>query len=136
MQLVLHADWHEVWHSPQPPLLTVFLSIVVLSVLICFIVVYPPSIKQVIFLEIISHHACFGKCFLCLMSCFSSSCRLKNFSFSNAKYAAYGAACNRGHKSGHTANAHCEIHRSRNQNSKQYQSIYRPCSHSPKYSTA
>ena len=24
VQDVLQADWHDVWHSPQPPFLTVF----------------------------------------------------------------------------------------------------------------
>ncbi len=37
VQLVLHADWQEVWHSPHPPFLTVFCSFFVFRVLICFI---------------------------------------------------------------------------------------------------
>lgn len=39
---VLQADWHEVWHSPQPPLAIVFFKTAVFKVLICFIVC-PPS---------------------------------------------------------------------------------------------
>jgi len=36
-QLVLQADWQEVWHSPQPPFLALSQRLRVLSVLICFI---------------------------------------------------------------------------------------------------
>jgi hypothetical protein len=35
-QEVLHADWQEVWHAPQPPVFRVFLRSRVLSVLILF----------------------------------------------------------------------------------------------------
>ena len=36
-QLVLQADWQEVWHSPQPPFLALSHRLRVLSVLICSI---------------------------------------------------------------------------------------------------
>jgi hypothetical protein len=39
VQLVLHADWQEVWHSPQPPLVMLFFSVLEVSVLTCFIVI-------------------------------------------------------------------------------------------------
>ena len=29
VQEVLHADWQEVWHSPQPPFFTVFCKLFV-----------------------------------------------------------------------------------------------------------
>ena len=41
VQDVLHADWQEVWHSPQPPFFTVFCSFVVFKVLMCFIMNSP-----------------------------------------------------------------------------------------------
>lgn len=41
VQDVLHADWQEVWHSPQPPWEALSLSEPLFNVLICFIV-YPP----------------------------------------------------------------------------------------------
>ena len=37
VQLVLQADWHEVWHLPQPPLAAVSLRLALLTVLMCFI---------------------------------------------------------------------------------------------------
>jgi len=37
-QLVLQADWQEVWHSPQPPFLALSHRFRVSMVLICFIV--------------------------------------------------------------------------------------------------
>ena len=37
VQLVLHADWHDVWHSPQPPLTTVLFIVFCVKVLILFI---------------------------------------------------------------------------------------------------
>jgi hypothetical protein len=40
-QEVLHADWQEVWHSPQPPVLRVLFRSRVLSVLILFMVTTP-----------------------------------------------------------------------------------------------
>ena len=39
-QLVLHADWQEVWHSPHPPFFWLAQRLRVLIVLICFILVY------------------------------------------------------------------------------------------------
>ena len=36
VQDVLHADWHDVWHSPHPPLFTVLFSVCVFNVLMCF----------------------------------------------------------------------------------------------------
>ena len=36
MQDVLHADWQDVWHSPQPPFFNVFCKDFVFRVLICF----------------------------------------------------------------------------------------------------
>ena len=40
-QDVLQADWQEVWHSPQPPLLTVLVISLVSIVLILFMVIPP-----------------------------------------------------------------------------------------------
>jgi len=37
VQLVLQADWHDVWHLPQPPLAAVSLRLALLTVLMCFI---------------------------------------------------------------------------------------------------
>ena len=39
VQDVLHADWHDVWHSPHPPFFTVLFNVCVFNVLICFIVI-------------------------------------------------------------------------------------------------
>jgi len=36
-QLVLQADWQEVWHSPQPPFFALSQRFLVSRVLICFI---------------------------------------------------------------------------------------------------
>jgi hypothetical protein len=36
-QLVLHADWQEVWHSPQPPFFALWQRLRVFNVLILFI---------------------------------------------------------------------------------------------------
>ena len=44
-QDVLQADWQEVWHSPQPPLLTVLVISLVSIVLILFMVI-PPKINS------------------------------------------------------------------------------------------
>ena len=41
VQEVLHADWQEAGHSPQPPLRRVFFSISLLTVLILFAIVHP-----------------------------------------------------------------------------------------------
>jgi len=38
-QLVLQADWQEVWHSPQPPFSMLFSMSLVFKVMICFIAV-------------------------------------------------------------------------------------------------
>ena len=43
-QLVLQADWQEVWHSPQPPFLALSQRLRVLMVLICFMIKLPPLI--------------------------------------------------------------------------------------------
>ena len=37
VQDVLHADWQDVWHSPQPPFFMLFFSVLALSVFTCFI---------------------------------------------------------------------------------------------------
>jgi hypothetical protein len=37
-QLVLQADWQDVWHSPQPPFFALWQRLSVLIVLICSIV--------------------------------------------------------------------------------------------------
>jgi hypothetical protein len=37
VQLVLHADWQDVWHSPQPDLARSFLETGALMVFMCFI---------------------------------------------------------------------------------------------------
>ena len=39
-QLVLQADWQEVWHSPQPPFFALSQRLRVSTVLICFIEVF------------------------------------------------------------------------------------------------
>ena len=44
VQEVLHADWQEVWHSPQPPFFTVFCNLFVFKVLMCFIIEMLPPI--------------------------------------------------------------------------------------------
>jgi hypothetical protein len=36
-QEVLQADWHEVWHSPQPPFFALFLRSLVCKVFMRFI---------------------------------------------------------------------------------------------------
>ena len=36
VQDVLHADWQDVWHSPQPPFLIVFCNLLVFNVFTCF----------------------------------------------------------------------------------------------------
>src|SRR5690554_411565 len=41
---VLQADWHEVWHSPQPPSTRVLCRAVLLSVLMCFFILPPPCL--------------------------------------------------------------------------------------------
>lgn len=38
-QLVLQADWQEVWHSPHPPFAALLQRLRVSIVLMCFIVV-------------------------------------------------------------------------------------------------
>lgn len=38
---VLHADWHDVWHSPHPPFFTVSFKFFVVSVCIRFITILP-----------------------------------------------------------------------------------------------
>jgi len=38
---VLQADWHDVWHSPHPPLTIVFFIVLFVSVLILFILDTP-----------------------------------------------------------------------------------------------
>ena len=40
-QLVLQADWQEVWHSPQPPFLALSQRLRVSRVLILFMIVTP-----------------------------------------------------------------------------------------------
>ena len=52
-QLVLQADWQDVWHSPQPPFFALSQRLRVLIVLICFIV--KASVKFNIFLVL--YHA-------------------------------------------------------------------------------
>ena len=44
VQDVLHADWHEVWHSPQPPFFSVFCNFLVFKVFTCFIIISPLSL--------------------------------------------------------------------------------------------
>ena len=36
VQDVLHADWQDVWHSPQPPFLIVLCNLLVFNVFTCF----------------------------------------------------------------------------------------------------
>ena len=45
-QDVLQADWQEVWHSPQPPLFTVFTISFVSTVLILFMTLSSVNISQ------------------------------------------------------------------------------------------
>ena len=44
VQEVLHADWQEAGHSPQPPALKVLLSIALFTVVICFFIVHSSKI--------------------------------------------------------------------------------------------
>ena len=48
VQLVLHALWQEVWHSPQPPVLRVFWSFWALIVLICLDIGHTPFVNLLI----------------------------------------------------------------------------------------
>ena len=69
VQDVLHADWQDVWHSPQPPFFMLFFSVLALSVFTCFI-----SMSSFIFLvykvlQIISYVARLCKHFN--LPCFS-----------------------------------------------------------------
>jgi len=41
VQDVLHADWQDVWHSPQPPVASVFCKDAAFNVLTSFIVNIP-----------------------------------------------------------------------------------------------
>ena len=41
---VLHADWHDVWHSPHPPVLIVFCNFLVFNVFTCFMRISPLSV--------------------------------------------------------------------------------------------
>lgn len=41
VQDVLHADWQDVWHSPQPAFFKFLFSVLPFSVFICFMV-FPP----------------------------------------------------------------------------------------------
>lgn len=41
VQEVLQADWHEAWHSPQPPFAADFLRFALFNVLMCFIAITP-----------------------------------------------------------------------------------------------
>ena len=52
-QLVLQADWQEVWHSPQPPFFALSQRLLVFKVVICFILV-TPYLKICIISNIIS----------------------------------------------------------------------------------
>jgi len=38
VQEVLHADWQEAGHSPQPPVRRVFFSIALFTVKVCFLI--------------------------------------------------------------------------------------------------
>jgi hypothetical protein len=49
VQEVLQADWQDVWHSPHPPVIKVFLSAVPLRVLMCFFMLPPPLFNQLHF---------------------------------------------------------------------------------------
>ena len=40
VQEVLHADWQDVWHSPQPPFFTVLFRVCVFNVFTCFITTF------------------------------------------------------------------------------------------------
>ena len=42
VQDVLHADWQDVWHSPQPPFFMLFFKVLELKVFTCFMVSFPP----------------------------------------------------------------------------------------------
>jgi len=49
VQDVLQADWHDVWHSPQPPFSALFFSVAPFNVFMCFIRITPvekPPIKS------------------------------------------------------------------------------------------
>jgi hypothetical protein len=45
VQEVLHADWQEAWHSPQPPLAALSFRFASFNVLICFTLSASVSIK-------------------------------------------------------------------------------------------
>ena len=88
-QLVLQADWQEVWHSPHPPFLALSQRLRVSRVLICFIIIssvcrnisinYTPTkaLSQHLWCIFYSSSFCFlialgiwlsaGRCFLRLM---------------------------------------------------------------------
>ena len=48
VQEVLHADWQDAGHSPQPPVLKVLLSIALFTVVMCFFIVH--SSKKSLFI--------------------------------------------------------------------------------------
>ena len=71
MQDVLHADWHEAWHLPQPPFLADSLRLALLIVLMCFILktsCFPITMlsaqHRYIFITIISQYITFFNSFL------------------------------------------------------------------------
>jgi len=47
VQEVLHADWQEAGHSPQPPVRRVFFSIALFTVKVCFLI-FITSIDKII----------------------------------------------------------------------------------------
>ena len=50
---VLHADWHDVWHSPQPPLLADCFSVALFKVFMLFMVYVPFYLFFFLLLEFI-----------------------------------------------------------------------------------
>lgn len=46
VQDVLHADWQDVWHSPQPPFLALLQRFLVLRVVILFIICISVSLMM------------------------------------------------------------------------------------------
>jgi hypothetical protein len=54
VQEVLHADWQDAGHSPQPPVRSVLLIIALLTVLTCFFILNPPWITVILYFTLFS----------------------------------------------------------------------------------
>ena len=77
-QLVLQADWQEVWHSPQPPFLALSQRLRVFRVLICFMVISSiPQISTRILPYVRAPRQC-GECQTSCQSACKTSCGIAN----------------------------------------------------------